>query len=204
MNGERFTDIEIDKLKEVANIIAGNADTALSKVLGHKVNMTVPESFIGSVEKVHQSVKGADDVVSAILLKLDGDVSGAMLVIFSSKDAVNLAKMLGKDGLAEDADVLHDFDVSALTEVGNVLLGASASALKDFLGLSVQQSVPDIATDMLGAIMDSVLVEVRGDNSDAMAVRVDLDVDGHEICGDIYYLFDEVSTVKVLEKLNEM
>ena len=156
-----FLDIEIDKLKEIVNIIAGNADTALSKLLGKKINMTVPDSFAGSIEKVHQNLRGNDEIVSAIFLRLNGDLNGAMLLTFSVKSAVNLAKLLGKEaGAIPD---LREFDKSALTEVGNILLGTSANVLADFLKLKVGHSVPDIATDMQGAIMDSVLVEIEED-----------------------------------------
>ncbi len=194
-----FSAIEIDKLKEIVNIIEGNSNTSLSKMLDKKINMIVPNAFAGSIEKVHQKLKGDDEVVSAIFLKIHGDLNGAMLLTFCAKSAVNLAKLLGK-GTVEISD-LREFDKSALVEVGNILFGTSANVLADYLGLNIGYSVPNIATDMQGAIMDSVLTEIEEDFGKTLALETDINVEGENINGKVYYLFDKESTRKLLETI---
>ena len=196
-----FKDIEIDQLKEIVNIVAGNSDTALAKMLNKRITMTVPDSFAGSIEKVHSEMIGNDEIVSAIFLRLNGDLNGAMLVTFTVKDAVNLSKLLGQN--ATGITDLREFDKSALSEVGNVLLGTSANVLADFLQLRVEHSVPDMATDMQGAIMDSILVEIEDDVEHTLALEVGVGVEDEEINGKVYYLFDKASTKTLLERIKD-
>ena len=197
-----LTQMEIDQLAEIANIGGGNASTALSHMLGKKVNMTVPESYTGDIQQIQRLLGSADDEVLALFLKMYGDIDGAMAMIFTPKSALQFVQLLTKTKHKKLAD-LHEMDQSALREVGNVLLGASITALSKFLDLNITYTIPDIAIDMLGAVMDSILLEVSQGEDKILSFKINLSIDGKKVGGDLYYLFDPISSAKILKINNK-
>lgn len=162
--------------------------------------MTVPHSFTGTIDDVSRRLGKTDDVVLAVFLKVQGSVEGAMMLIFPNHSALSFLKLLnGK----EEADLrnLDEEDLSALREVGNILLGASLTALNKFLNLNLIASIPDVAIDMLGAIMDSALVELGSESEEVLMFNIDLAMN-HTVEGDLYFMFDPKSSKKLLEATN--
>ena len=194
---------EIDELKEITNIGAGNAGTALSHMLGKNIEMTVPESFVGNIDDIQRVLGETDDEVLAVFLKMYGDIEGAMVMIFPPKGALDFAELLTKNK-KNNLDEFDELDKSSLQEVGNILLGASITALGKFLDLNISHSIPDVAVDMLGAVMDSILIEMGGETEEILAFKINLHIaDGKKIGGDLYYLFDPKSTDKILSITKE-
>jgi chemotaxis protein CheC len=189
---------ELDQLAEITNIGAGNASTALSHMLGKKVQMTVPETFVGDLTEIQRLLGKTDDTVLAVFLKMHGDIEGALAMIFPPASALDFAELLTKnkrDSLKE----FEEIDRSALREVGNILLGASITALGKFLNLNIVHSVPDVASDMLGAIMDSILIEMGSSTERILAFKINLHLEEEKIGSDLYYMFDPNSTKKILD-----
>lgn len=195
---KHLTDFEKDQVAEIVNIGAGNAATALSHLMGQRVQMDVPCSHVGTIDEVLKSIGRSDDTVLTVYLKMTGDIGGALAVIFSHKAALKFVEVLAntkKSGLTE----LSESDISSLREVGNILLGASLTALSKFLHLNITHSIPDVAVDMLGAILDSVLIDVGKDHKHVLAIGITLKVSEDDLGGQLFYLFDPGSTEKILE-----
>ncbi len=197
MPKEIINNKENDQLKEIVNIGAGNASTALSTMLGKKIQMNVPEATVGPIEKVQQFLGSKDDTVLAVFLKMYGDANGAMVMIFSPKSALAFAKLLTKKDKA-DIDEFDEEDLSAMREIGNILLGASITALSKFLDMNILHTIPDAVVDMLGAIMDSVIVEIGQEEEKALSFKVTLSIEEEGVDGDLYFLFDSNSTARIL------
>lgn len=191
---------EDDQLKEITNIGAGNASTALSTMLGKKVDMSVPESFIGGIEKVQRLIGPEDETVAATFLKFHGEIEGAMVMILSPKSALGFINVL-TGSQRESLSEVTDSDRSVIQEVGNILLGASITAINKFLDLSLIHSIPDISVDKLGAVLDSVLIEMGALSGEILAFRVSMSIGTENIKGDLYYLFDPASSEKILALL---
>lgn len=198
MSEEKLSKTEIDQLVEVTNIGAGNAGTALSHMLGKRINMAVPSCFKGTVEEVQRELGEDSNTVLAVFLKVYGDIDGALVMIFPPQGALDFVRILTKHK-REKLEELSDYDKSALLEIGNILLGASITALSKFLDLSLQHSIPDVEVDMLGAIMDSVLIEMGRESEEILAFRVSFKTADEGSGGDLYYLFDPHSSEKILE-----
>jgi len=148
-NIAEFNDIVIDVLREVGNIGAGNAATALAKMINKKVDMNVPKVNVMDLPDVPDLLGGAEKEVCGIFFKLDGDIEGSIMFVLNTQSALNLVNLLMP---REDA-TFDEFTVSALQEIGNILSGSYISSLSGLTNLNIQISVPSLAIDMAGAIL---------------------------------------------------
>lgn len=141
-----------DILREVGNIGAGNATTALSQLINTKIDMTVPKVELLEFSELAEVVGSAEELVVGILLNLSGDIEGMMMFIMDSEAARRvLNKLLNKELQTEAS--FDDMELSALKEIGNIISGAYLSALSSLTNLSIIESVPYMAIDMAGAIL---------------------------------------------------
>lgn len=154
---ERFKDIQLDTLKEIGNIGAGNAATSLSNLLNKKIEMRVPDVSIVGFDDIANVVGGPEEVVVSVFLRIEGDLPGCMFFTLNTKSA---AQLLESMQLGQSEEEFNEMELSALQEVGNILSGSYLSALADFTGLNLQPSVPALAIDMAAAILSYGLIEV--------------------------------------------
>jgi len=167
---ERFGETQLDVLREIGNIGAGHAATALSGLLGRAVNMEVPKVRLVPFDQVAEQVGGAEAVVAAIFLSVKGDVSGNLFLLMS----VDAAKQCLKEMThAEPAEGLHfsEMEISALSEIGNILAGSYLSSLADFVRISLAPTVPGFAVDMAGAILAYGLLSLEGSGDTALLIE---------------------------------
>jgi len=198
MSEEYLSKSEKDQLVEVINIGAGNASTALSQMIGKQVKVTVPEAKVGKVENVPEILGKLQKVMTVVLLKILGDAPGIMLLMFPPDSAITLAGLLTKRK-EKDIKILDEMDRSALRELGNILAGASLTALSKFLDMNLLESVPEAATDMLGSVVDSILAEIGQESDIILLFKVNFDVKDEDVDGKLFFLFDPKSTAKILE-----
>ncbi|RAK23392.1 chemotaxis protein CheC [Anoxybacillus vitaminiphilus] len=144
----------MDILKEIGNIGAGNAATALSRLLNKKIEMNVPDVRIVSFDEMMELVGGAENVVVSVFLRIEGDVSGNMFFMLSLEQAERFIQQM--TGYKE----FGELGISALQELGNILAGSYLSALADFTNLKLYPSVPALSVDMIGAILQYGLIEL--------------------------------------------
>jgi chemotaxis protein CheC len=157
-NFAKFGDFQFDVLREVGNIGAGHAATALSKLIQKEIDMKVPQVNIIPFDEVAECVGGAEALVVTVFLRVEGDCPGNMFFILDMDSAGNLLKqMIGVEG---DVHSLSEMEISALHEIGNILTGSYLSSLADFTKLNLQPSVPALAIDMAGAILSYGLIEL--------------------------------------------
>lgn len=154
-----YSDVELDALKEVGNIGAGNAATALSTILSTKIEMSVPEVNIVPFDEVSSCVGGPESIVAGVFLRVSGDIDGNVLLIIPKDDACALTGFLLKKG-ATNKKTKIDFsslEKSALAELGNIVTSSYIVALSNLTKLSMKLSVPSFAFDMAGAILSTPL-----------------------------------------------
>lgn len=152
-----MSDMQFDVLKEIGNIGAGNATTALSKMLNIKVDMTVPKVELLPFADIASVVGKEDDIVVGIMVGIADDVNGMMMFIFDQKSAHHLVNsVMGRDVHTdenEDAHTFTEMDTSALMEIGNIVSGSYLNALAGLTGFKIISTVPSLTVDMLGAIL---------------------------------------------------
>lgn len=155
---DQLNDLQYDVLKEIGNIGAGNATTALAKLLNSKIDMNVPSVALVPFSSLATSMGPEDSVFVGVLLQLEGDVRGMMMFLLDKPSAHHLVDVLmgtKSDGDAEFSDIGY----SALNEIGNIICGAYLSALSGLTNLTITVSVPSVAIDMVGALLSVPAIE---------------------------------------------
>lgn len=155
---EQMDSTQFDILKELGNIGAGNATTALSQMINSKVDMNIPKVELLEFKELSDMVGGAETIVAGILLMLEGDVDGMMMFMLDRLSARNLVSLLmGTD--VPESESFSELEISALKEIGNIISGAYLSSLSALTNLTIISSVPYLSIDMAGAILSVPAIE---------------------------------------------
>lgn len=159
---EKLEDSQFDVLKEIGNIGAGNATTALATMLNIKVDMSVPNVALLPFDNISSFIGSEEQTVVGILLEIQGDIDGMMMFLFDMKSAHNLVNSLMMRDVHQDENGMADFsemEMSALNEIGNIVSGSYLSALSGLTGMKMVSSVPALSIDMLGALLSVPAIE---------------------------------------------
>ncbi|HZK42809.1 MAG TPA: chemotaxis protein CheC [Syntrophomonadaceae bacterium] len=152
--------IQIDALKEIGNIGAGNAATALAQMVNAKIDMNVPRVSILPFADVPKLIGGADSHVVGIFFNVSGAAPASILFILPIDKALLLVDMLFARDIGEtNIEDFGEMEMSAMMELGNILSATYLNSLSMFTQLNFTPSVPAIGIDMAGAIIDSVLAQ---------------------------------------------
>lgn len=153
MEYKNLTSFQLDALKEVTNIGAGNSATSLSMLLGTKIDMSVPSVNLIEFEELLNSNK--ENEVVAVLVKVFDDIPGSILYVFEKDIALKMiSKMISKDEAA-----LTEMGISVISEIGNIIASSFMNSIAAFTNLKATVSVPAVANDMLSAILVTTFVE---------------------------------------------
>ncbi len=191
----------LDIFKEIGNIGAGNAATALAGLLDKKVLMSVPEVNIVSFNDIINILDGPENVVIGVLVDMSGGLSGYILMVLEIEDAyemISIAMNVEKKPPKNfNADSLNDMEKSYLTEMANILVGAYLSAICSMTNLTVKPSVPQLAIDMVGAIISIVAIEYGKIGDSVLFLKtkfsdVNKDLTGH------FFLIPDFESYKIL------
>jgi chemotaxis protein CheC len=200
MEFEKLNNIQIDALKEIGNIGAGNAATSLSTLLNKRINMTVPNIFILPFSQVVDLMGGAEKPVAGGYLQVDGIAPMSMLFVLP-EDSLKLFLyiLIGKS--QSESVQLDEMDVSVLKEITNILAGSYLTALNGFTNIDFNPSVPALAFDMAGAILGNVL-QLYGEVSDyALVIESIFMEEEKEVKGHFFLLPEPGSLEIMLQKL---
>ena len=159
---EKLEDSQFDVLKEIGNIGAGNATTALATMLNIKVDMSVPNVALLPFDNISSFIGSEEQTVVGILLEIQGDIDGMMMFLFDMKSAHHLVNSLMMRDVHQDENGMEDFsemEMSALNEIGNIVSGSYLSALSGLTGMKMVSSVPALSIDMLGALLSVPAIE---------------------------------------------
>lgn len=187
MDDGRINASRLDVLKELANIGVGNAVTSLSQMLGEeKINMEVPIATLLPLQDLPDSLGGAELPVAGIYIEAQGDVRLTILFALPLKSASNLVTSLIPGATGE----LDDMGISALMEVGNILTSSYLNAISFMTNLKLMPTPPEIAVDMAGAIISTVIAESRVIDDEVVLLKTRLNTADSQIEGNILILPD--------------
>jgi chemotaxis protein CheC len=169
----QYTDMQLDALRELANIGSGTASTALSSMLGRSVDITVPSAKVLPMAEAVGSIGDPEAEATGIALGVIGDMPATVLLLFSPNDAAQMCGFLGVESGTEIGE-------SALMEIGNIVGASYLNALGTMTGMELEPTPPAAASDMLGAIVETVLAERAGAGDVALLLDTDLVVEGSD------------------------
>ncbi len=162
--------IQLDALREVANIGAGHAATALSQMIGGTIMISVPTINISRLEDVPPQVAAPDEPVAAVLMHMLGDLTGRTLLVFPRVTAIRLAELMLRRPQGSSTD-FTEMEQSAIKECGNILSSAYMNALSDFMGLMLLPSPPSLAVDMSTAVLTTAYLQFGSDRDYVFCVE---------------------------------
>lgn len=200
LNINDLNNVQLDVLREIGNIGAGNAITALAKMLNKKIDMDVPKVKVLEFHEVNSILGGAEILVIGILLRVTGDLTGGILFILDFKAARILVNIL----MGNPSELENDFteiELSALKEIGNILTGSYLSALSTLTNLNIMPSVPDIAIDMAGAILSVPAIEFGKVGDSVLYIETEFSEGSAKVVGDFFLVPDVESYDTLLKAL---
>ncbi len=192
-----LTEAQIDALKEVGNIGAGHAATALSQLIKKKIMISVPEVKVINLNEIPDLIGNSQSLVAGIVMNVLGDITAKILLLLTREGALSLADMLlqKKPGTTK---VLSEMANSAIKETGNILSGAYMNALNEFLGLLLLPSVPNLVFDVAGAILSAVSEGFEGISSKILSIETEFSETNEKVIKGYLLLIPDIPSVKVI------
>ena len=167
-----YNEMQLDALRELANIGAGNAATALSQMLGQEVQLMVPRALALPLADAVDAAGEPDAVVTGVVLPLEEQFDAVVLLLIPQADAQTLCEMLGVEAGTDVGD-------SALGEIGNILGTSYLNALASMTGLELVPCPPELNTDMLAAIVATLLAHTAVETDTALMLDSELRLADH-------------------------
>lgn len=198
LNLEQVSEVYFDVLKEIGNIGAGNATTALAQLLQCKVDMKVPQVKLLRFKELGSLMGGEDQVMIGIYLAVEGDITGSIMFIMTNDTGKHLIEKLM--GMKSDSDQFNEMELSALREVGNIITGSYLNSLSMMTNLKIYPSVPELCIDMVGAILSVPAIEFGTIGDDILLIQTQF-LDEIELNGYFILIPDLESYEKILSSL---
>lgn len=198
LNFDEMSQEYFDVLRELGNIGAGNATTALAQMLQCKVDMAVPKVGLLEFKEVGAAMGGEEQIMAGIYLGVEGDITGSIMFLLEKGSARFLvSKMMGTQ---EEGEEFSEMELSALKEVGNIITGAYLNSLSTITNLKIYPTIPDMTIDMAGAIMSVPAIQF-GEVGDRMLLIQTQFFDEVAIDGYFILIPDLESYSKILSAL---
>jgi len=196
---ENMSEQYYDVLKEIGNIGAGNATTALAQLLQCKVDMKVPQVKLLGFDELGQLMGGEEQIMAGIYLCVEGDITGSIMFLLRKDAARHLvSKLMGME-LSPDGE-FSEIESSALKEIGNIITGAYLNSLSTLTNLVIYPSVPDLTIDMAGAILSVPAIEFGTLGDKILLIQTQF-TDDYDLDGFFVLVPDLESYAKILGAL---
>lgn len=195
-NYDELHDIHIDVLREIGNIGAGNAASALAAILNEKVGISLPKVRIAEFDTAVNALGGAETMMVGVLVNFCGEANGMIMFLINMDDASAIMSLL----LQEENCVknqLSELELSAIKEIGNILASSYINSISSLTGLEIRISIPHIAIDMAGALMSVPIIEFGSIGDKVMFIEECFSAEENNLNSNII-MFAEIETLKVI------
>lgn len=195
-----MNDVQLDVLREIGNIGAGNATTALAKLVNLKIDMKVPRVAMVEFPNLAETIGNEEDLMVAVLVTLSVDINGIMMFMMDKKSAKFLIEqMLAGSGM-EVSDDFGEMEMSVVSEIGNIISGSYLTALSTLLNMNIDMSVPYTAVDMAAAIISVPAIEFGKIGDEVLLIQTDFG-DDFDVNGFFILIPELESYGKILQAL---
>jgi chemotaxis protein CheC len=202
-NYEELNDTHIDVLREIGNIGAGNAATALASILNEQVEIGLPVVRISDFDSAIAAVGGAEAMKVGVLLHFSGEANGMIMFLLDMTDSKKILDIL-LSGYGDDitgGDEISEIELSAIKEIGNILGASYVGSIASLTGLEINLSIPHIAIDMAGALMSVPIIEFGAIGDKLMFIEENFRGVENNLKSNVI-MFAEIDTLKlIMEKL---
>jgi chemotaxis protein CheC len=185
-----YTEIQLDGLRELANIGSAQAAAALSQMLGQPVDISVPTAAALPLDEAIALAGDADAPRHGILVPIVGEFEASVVLLIPDQDAAALCAVYGLEPGTPDGR-------SFLAEVGNILGTSYINVLAQMCAMKMEPAPPQVVADMLGAILATVLLGRGEDVDTALILDSSLQVEGNP-CSLSFLMLPALGGVEVL------
>lgn len=192
--------MHIDVLREIGNIGAGNAASALATILNEQVAISLPKVRITDFDTAVNALGGAETMTVGVLVNFYGEASGMIMFLLNMEDASAIMGILLQEA-EEDAESgtgqLSELKLSAIKEIGNILGSSYINSISTLTGLTIHISIPYIAIDMAGALMSVPIIEFGSVGDKVMFIEECFSAEENDLTSNII-MFAEIGTLKII------
>jgi len=190
----------LDVFKEIGNIGAGHAASALAEILNRRITMSVPEASVLPFNDIVSVMDGPETLVAGVLIDISGELNGYILLLLNMNDAMSMVSQALQEPARDTSEPgfeLTHMEKDTLLEISNILVGSFLSAISSFSGLGSTPAVPQLAVDMLGAILSIAMIEYGKIGESALFLKTHF----NDLAGDInghFFLIPDYNSYKIL------
>lgn len=191
------SDIQLDALREVANIGCGHAVSALARLVGGRtVNLSVPRAVLAAASELSALLGGGDAPVVAARLGMQGQLQGVLLLVLPDEDSTALEALLLRrhDAPLEERE-------SALSEAANIVASACLSAIGTLTGWRLLPSVPVLVRGAAGSVVAGAVKDVQGDDRVVVLETRFSSVGAPAVSGQVLLVLERESSRALLARL---
>lgn len=197
LNMDNLNEMMLDILKELGNIGSGNAATALATMISKRVDMNVPQVKILEFQDVPKVLGGEETPVVGIYFEMLGEIVGNILFVLDLDSAKNLTNILF--GREDSTNNLDEMDISALSEIGNILASSYINSLSGLTGLKLAVSVPSLTIDMAGAIISVTAIQFGYIADNVIFIETEFEEGNNTVTGNLF-MIPEIESFGILLK----
>ena len=194
---------QIDFLREMVNIGAGNAAAAFSQLLNCTVDLKIPEIYFFPASNMPSFLKDPAKSFATIGMDMVGDARGRMFLLVPDEQKNRLIELMEKAAPGGGRKGRVVVDVSALEELGNILAGVFFVSIHDFCKLNIYHSVPELREDMVQALIDESIAATTRETSQIIMVESEFVIVGENLRTFFLVIPDPASTKKLLNSIND-
>lgn len=197
---DKLNDLQMDVMREIGNIGAGNACTALSVLLGTPIDMSVPSIKLLGLEDTTDYLGGPDTEILGVKVDVTDDLKGMMFHIVNKKFAERIINTFYEKKLETLASI-DEMDSSVISEMANITSGAYANSIASLTGLFVNIGTPNQSRCTVAEIL-RIPLESFGEAQDKiLVVDEQFIIDEEQITSNMILVLENESLIKLFEKL---
>ncbi|KRM88622.1 chemotaxis protein CheC [Liquorilactobacillus vini] len=193
----KYTDLQIDGLREIINIGGGNAATSISKMVSQKIDMKVPEVKILTYSELYQKILADDVEVYAVISRIIGKYAGAILFIVTNEAVDQLSSLILGNADQQEQQV----KLSAISELSNIVSNSFLNAIGKVINAQLISSLPQITNDFFGAIISSAYMAFDNYDEQVMVIRNEFSYSKQKLDASLFLIPEEGVLDKMIESL---
>jgi chemotaxis protein CheC len=197
--GSSYTPDQIDALREIGNIGASHASTALTTMLHQDILVDVPECFVCRTVDAPYALGDTEQSVVAVYLGANGKEKGSMLLVVTEDVAMQMTDLLLSQP-HDPARQLNEEDQEGISEIGNICASAYLNAISNFLGITILPTPPGIAVGMLSAVMEYPALMAAEDHENLVIIKTNFIAENQRFPAYFIYIPDRHTENLLMEK----
>lgn len=194
-----LSELQVDALTEIFNIGAGRAAASLSEIVGDAVKLSVPRIRLYQSSEINAGILSLNSPrLGAVRQRFSGPFDADAMLLFTEDRALEIVHdMMGSQVGVED---IAEFEQEAMSELGNIILNASLSAMADMLELTLDSSLPTYSVGPTDTVLQQIIVDA--DQALMLVLHIDLAIENRHSQGYLVFLLSSTSLQKLLAHID--